>query len=142
ADLLVDRFELKDPAAASVVQAFAPSGAVQSSVTVLGLVLLLVSTLSFSRGLQRLYELSFGLKTLGMRNTPRAIYWLAFVAVYFALRPTITSPFSGGLRVAVTIAMGTALWLITPYLLLGRRVRWQRLLPSALLSALGMLGVA
>jgi membrane protein len=142
ADLLVDRFELKGPAAASVLQAFAPAGAVQASVTGLGLLLLLISTLSFTRGLQRLYELTFGLKTLGMRNTPRAIYWLAFVAVYFAVRPVVTAPFHGSVRVVVTITLGVGLWLLTPYLLLGRRVRWQRLVPSAILSAIGMTGVA
>ena len=79
ADLLVKKFELEGAAAASVQQAFAPAGAVQSSVTLLGVVLLLVSTLSFTRGLQRMYELAFGLPTLGMRNTPRAIGWLALV---------------------------------------------------------------
>jgi membrane protein len=142
ADLLVDRFELRGAAAASVTQAFAPAGEVQSSVTALGLILLLVSTLSFTRGLQRLYELAFGLRTLGMRNTPRAIYWLAFVAVYFAVRPVVTAPFHGSLRVGVTIGLGVALWLITPYLLLGRRVRWLRLLPGAVLTAIGMTGVA
>jgi membrane protein len=142
ADLLVKRFELKDPAAASVVQAFAPAGEVQSGVTALSVVLLLASTLSFTRGLQRMYELAFGLRTLGMRNTPRAVYWLAFVAVFVAVRPICTEPFHGWMRVALTIALSTLLWLVTPYLLLGRRVRWQRLLPSALLSAIGMTGIA
>src|SRR4051794_18797960 len=81
ADLLVDRFELRGAAARSVEQAFAPAGAVQSGVTALSLVLLLVSTLSFTRGLQRLYEGAFGLAGLGMRNTPRALMWLGIVAV-------------------------------------------------------------
>jgi membrane protein len=142
ADLLVERFELTGPAARSIEQAFAPVGTVQSSVTVVGLLLLLVSTLSFTRGLQRLYELSFGLKGLGVRNTLRALFWLAWVGLFFTLRPLCTEPFHGWLKVAVTITLSTALWLLTPYLLLGRRVRWQRLLPSAILSAIGMTGVA
>ena len=33
------------------------------------------------------------------------------------------------------------LWLITPYLLLGRRLHWLRLLPVAVLSVIGMTGV-
>jgi membrane protein len=140
--LLVKKFELEGAAAVSVRQAFAPADAVESSVTLLGLLLLLVSTLSFTRGLQRLYEGAFGLPTLGMRNTPRALAWLGFVAVFVVLRPLVTEPLSGWFRVAVTIALGTVLWLITPYLLLGRRTRWQRLIPSALLTAIGMTGVA
>src|SRR6478609_4653749 len=50
ADVLVNRFELHGAAAASVRQAFAPSGAVESGVTALGVILLVISTLSFTRG--------------------------------------------------------------------------------------------
>ena len=45
-----------------------------------------------------------------------------------------------GLRVS-RLALGTMTWLLTPYLLLGRRVRPLRLLPSAVLTAIGMAGV-
>jgi membrane protein len=142
ADLLCQRFELTGATAASVRQAFAPAGAVQSSVTALSLILLLVSSLAFTRGLQRMYELAFGLPTLGMRNTPRALLWLAFVAVFAALRPVAVAPLDGSVRIGATVALGTVLWTITPYLLLGRRVRFRRLVPSALLTAIGMTGVA
>jgi membrane protein len=141
ADVLVNRFELTGAAAASVRQAFAPSGAVESSLTLLGVTLLLVSTLSFTRGLQRMYEGAFGLPTLGMRNTPRALFWLLMVGLVIAARPVVTKPFSGWLLVALTLTMSTLLWLITPYLLLGRRVRPLRLLPAAFLAALGMAGI-
>lgn len=141
ADVLVNRFELEGATAASVRQAFAPSGAVESSLTVLGVLLLLVSTLSFTRGLQRMYEGAFGLPTLGMRNTPRALTWLLVIGVVLAVRPVVTEPLSGWLLVAGTLTMSTLLWLITPYLLLGRRVRPLRLLPSAALTAIGMAGI-
>jgi membrane protein len=135
ADVIVNRFELHGATAASVRQAFAPSGAVESSLTVLGVVLLLVSTLSFTRGLQRMYEGAFALPTLGMRNTPRALTWLLIIGAVLALRPVVTEPFNGWLLTAVTLAMSTLLWLVTPYL------RPVRLLPSALLAAIGMAGI-
>jgi membrane protein len=141
ADVLVNRFELTGATAASVRQAFAPSGAVEASLTVLGVGLLLVSTLSFTRGLQRMYEGAFGLPTLGMRNTPRALGWLLVVGAVIAARPIVTDPFSGWLLVAVTLTMNTLLWLVTPYLLLGRRVRPVRLLPASFLAAIGMAGI-
>ena len=41
----------------------------ESGVTALGVTLLLVSALAFTRGMQRLYEGAFDLPKLGMRNT-------------------------------------------------------------------------
>jgi membrane protein len=141
ADALIKRFELTGSAADSVQLAFAPSGAVESGVTVLGIVLLLVSTLAFTRGLQRLYEGAFDLPTLGVRNTLRALLWLSIVTAVVTLRPVVTEPLTGWLRVATTLAILTVTWLLTPYLLLGRRVRPLRLLPSAVLTAIGVAGV-
>ena len=141
ADVLVERFDLTGPTAQSVQLAFAPAGHVRSSVTALGAVLLLVSALSFSRGMQRLYEAAYGLPNLGMRNTLRGLLWLAILAVVAVLRPVVTGPFSGWARLAVTLALAIGLWLLTPYLLLGRRVRWGRLVPTSLITAVGMTGV-
>ena len=142
ADVIVNRFELQGATAASVRQAFAPSGAVESSVTVLGVVLLLVSTLSFTRGLQRMYEGSFELPTLGMRNTPRALD----VAADHRRRARAAADRDRAVQ-RLAAHGGHArdraplLWLVTPYLLLGRRVRRLRLLPSAMLAAIGMAGI-
>ena len=63
------------------------------------------------------------------------------IAAIVTLRPVVTEPLSGWLAVASTLAIGTMTWLLTPYLLLGRRVRPVRLLPSAVLTAIGMAGV-
>ena len=92
--------------------------------------------------MQRLYEGVFDLAKLGIRNTPRAVLWLLVVTAFVALRPVVLDLIPGGwLHAAATLALSTLLWLITPYLLLGRRVSWQRLLPGALLTAIGMAGV-
>jgi membrane protein len=140
-DVIIKEFELKGATAVSVRHAFAPAGEVQSGVTLLGVALLLISALSFSRGLQRLYELSYELPALGMRNTPRGILWLVFLIVLAGVRPVVTSPFHGWLKTAITLAISVAAWVITPYLLLGKRMVWRRLLPGAVLSALGLAGV-
>lgn len=141
ADTLVDRFELSGASAESVQNAFAPSGTVESSVTVLGAGLLLISALSFTRGLQRLYEGSFGLPTLGMRNTKWGLLWLAAVCVVLAVRPVLIGGLSGAPETVGSLALSGAVWLVTPYLLLGRRVRPGRLAPVAALSTIGMTGV-
>jgi|tagenome__1003787_1003787.scaffolds.fasta_scaffold20736338_1 membrane protein len=142
ADVLIDEFNLTGSTAKSVELAFTPAGGVQAGVSALGVVLLLYSMLSFSRGLQRLYEAAYGLPTLGMRNTPRGLLWLGFITVLFIVCPTLMSPLSGVARLVATVAIGVACWLVTPYLLLGRRLPWRRLVPTALLTAAGMAGVA
>ena len=141
ADVMIKEFELRGSTAASFKRAFAPAGEVESSVTALGVLLLIVSALSFTRGMQRLYEGVFDLTKLGIRNTPRAILWLLVVTVAVAVRPLVLDLIGGWLHAAATLTLSTILWLITPYLLLGRRVSWQRLLPGALLTAIGMAGV-
>jgi membrane protein len=135
AETLIDSFELHGSTADAVREAFAPPGAVQSSVTALGVTLLLVSSLSFSRGMQRLYEGAFGLPSLGMRNTKWGLAWLAVVCAGAVVRPLVR----GG--VVGSLAISGALWLVTPYLLLGRRLRWTKLAPVSVLSTIGMTGV-
>jgi membrane protein len=141
ADVMIDEFNLRGATAASFKRAFAPPSDVESSVTALGVLLLVVAALSFTRGMQRLYEGVFDLATLGVRNTPRALLWLLAVSLFVALRPLLLDVLDGWVHVAATLALSTLLWLMTPYLLLGRRVTWQRLLPGALLTAIGMAGV-
>ena len=63
--------------------------------TALGIVLLIVSALSFTRGMQRLYEGVFELAKLGMRNTPRALLWLTVVTVFVGAAPARARPVPG-----------------------------------------------
>jgi membrane protein len=141
ADALIREFELRGATATTFKRAFAPANEVESSVTALGMLLLIISALSFTRGMQRMYEGAFGLENLGVRNTPRAALWLLVVTAFLSLRPLVIDALHGWVDVTVTLALSTALWLLTPYLLLGRRVSWRRLLPSAVLAAIGMAGV-
>src|SRR5436305_13136618 len=67
ADEIVDKFDLTGSAAATVHDAFQTTQDVSSTITVLGVFFILVSALSFSRGMQRLYEGSYGFSTLGVR---------------------------------------------------------------------------
>ena len=135
ADTLIKKFELTGSAADAVRDAFGSSPSAQSSVTWFGLLLLIIAALSFARAMQRLYEGAFGLPPLSMRNTRWALLWLLILFVVAAVRPLIDrGPVTG-------LILSAAIWLATPYLLLGRRVHWSRLIGVALLSAVGMSGV-
>ena len=128
--LVDDALRLDGGAADSVRQAFAPVDAVQSGITTLSVVLLLFSGLSFTRGMQRLYEGAFSLPTRGMRNTKWGIVWLLVVTLLSRLRPIVLGGLNGALETIVSLFISGLLWLVTPYLLLGRRLHWLRLLPG------------
>jgi membrane protein len=57
------------------------------------------------------------------------------------LRPVMLAGVHGVVRLVASIALSGVLWLVTPYVLLARRVPWRRLGPMALLTAAGMTGL-
>jgi membrane protein len=67
ADSLIKALDLSGSSAAALKRAFAPAGEVESQVSALGVVLLVVSALSFTRALQRLYQLAWN-QPLGPRG--------------------------------------------------------------------------
>jgi membrane protein len=140
---LIDRFNLTGSAAATVHAAFTSPSTVQSSINVLSVLFVIIAALSFSRGMQRLYEGAYRHPTLGMRNTGRGLIWLLTIVVYLSLRPLLADIFSGTLlKIVVSLALGAALWTATPYLLLGGRLDWHDLVPGAFLTAIGMSAVS
>jgi membrane protein len=88
-----------------------------------------------------MYEGLYRLPTLGLRNTKWALLWLGVICSFALIRPLVLEGLSGVLEIAGTLAISALLWLATPYLLLGRRLRWRRLAPAAVLSTIGMTGV-
>jgi membrane protein len=141
ADAVIRRFDLSGDAADAVHTAFA-GPASGSTVTIVGVVLVVVSALSFSRTLQRTFELTWNLPRRGMRGTLAGLRWLGLVVVYAALHPLLSSSLHGMAGVVLSLVGAFALWLLTPYILLDGRLPWRRLVPQASLCAVGMTIVA
>lgn len=148
ADTIVERFGLEGESAASVHQLFASAGTTQSAVTWISIVILVLSALSFTRALQRVFQRAYGRPAGGIKDdTRRGLVWVLAFAVWL----TVTSPLRGSLEdvggvvVAVTVSTvaGFFIWLGTPLILLGER-DWRRLAPGAAISGLlgALLGVA
>ncbi len=135
---LINLLGLTGDAGRSVQEVLAPSSGVAHSVTVLSFVLVVVSSLSLARAMQRLFEVSYGLSPSGIRGTPWHLLWIALVPLYVTLRPAFSELASGWWHLAASLLLATIGWLATPYILLGRRMSWQRLLPGAGLTAIGM----
>jgi membrane protein len=136
---LVDRFELRGDAAASLRHALAPPEAVKQTVGVLGLVLVVASALSFARALQRMYEQAFRLPPIGgLRGTPATLLWLALIPAYVVVRDVIGALVHGGLAAVLSIALAALVWTVTPFVLLGRRLSNRELLPTGIVTAAAM----
>jgi membrane protein len=93
-----------------------------SSVTVAGVALVVVSALSFSRTLQRVFELTWDLPRRGIRGTLAGLRWLAVVVVYAALHVLLSSFIHGLAGVLMALGAAFLLWLLTPYVLLDGRL--------------------
>jgi membrane protein len=138
ADQLIRAFDLSGSAAATMKQAFAPPAEVTNQVSALGAFLLITAALSFTRALQRLYQLAWNQPSLGWRATKWGLIWLALAAVLVTLRPTVLDSLQGAALLVLSLGIAALFWLVTPAVLLGRRVPWRRLLPTALLTGFGM----
>jgi membrane protein len=134
---LIERFDLHGDAATAVRNTFA-APADNDTITVLGGIVVVYSTLAFTRALQRTFELTWDLPRRGMKGTGWGLLWIGVFALYWTLLPTFDDGLPHGLRAVVALAGGFGLWLLTPYLLLARRVPWRLLLPQAALTAVGM----
>ena len=140
ADGLIDRFHLTGAAADTVRRAFTPPAG-GTTTTALTVLLLLVSTLSFTRRLQRLYEESWDLSARGIRGTGAGLLWLVALVIYGTLHPLLDGLFDGLLSLVFSLSGGFLLALLTPFLLLGRRLPWQQLVGQAGLTGVGMIAL-
>ena len=118
---------------------FATDGQIQGAVSILGLVILFYSVFSFAKGLQRIYLDIWRLPAQQFDAVVRRAAWVLSFVLFTALLSPLRDftdrndlPISG---LTIAFVFGAALWVWTPYLLLGRRLPWQRLLPTGLLTA-------
>jgi len=138
AERLIDRLNISGPSAETLRRAFTPPES-DTGVTVLSAALVMISALAFARAMQRLYEHAWNVEPRGMRTTGWGVVWLAGLLAFVSLRGLADNELVGIGDIIVSLALSTLLWLATPFVLLARRVSWQRLLPGAALTALAML---
>jgi len=139
---LVVRFGLSGLGASATRTLFATGGEVRGAVSVIGIVIVLYSALSFTRALQRVYLNVWRLHPQPFDALARQVVWMFGFILYSALLSPLHDLGHGrNLGVAYTasaIVLGAAFWVWTPYVLLGRRIPWRRMLPTGLLTAAGV----
>ena len=68
-DRIIDRYDLTGGGAEAVKDIFSPPSGSSTSIGLIGVFLLLIAVLSFTRAVQRMFEQTWELKPLSVRNT-------------------------------------------------------------------------
>ena len=141
-DDIVLRFGLTGLGARATRTLFATGGEVQAAVSVIGVVIVLYSVLSFTRALQRVYLNVWRLHPQTFDALARQLVWMVGLIAYTVLQSPIHDyeyRHNVGAWYALTaIALGAVFWVWTPYVLLGKRISRRRMLPTGMLTAGGI----
>jgi uncharacterized BrkB/YihY/UPF0761 family membrane protein len=120
ADRIIDRYELKGGGAEAVTDIFSPPTGSSTTLGIVGFLFLTVAVLSFSRAVQRLFEQTWELSPLSVRNTFNGLLWIGGLAAYLAAGGLIHAALGRG-RLELTAAL-LAAPLTAVFLLWGGRV--------------------
>src|SRR3954453_9464979 len=85
ADRLIARYELTGGGAEAVKDMFAPASGTNTSLGIAGVLFALIAVLSFTRAMQRLFEQTWELKPLSVRNTVNGLIWAGGLVLYGSL---------------------------------------------------------
>jgi uncharacterized BrkB/YihY/UPF0761 family membrane protein len=140
ASRVIDRYELTGGGAEAVKDIFSPPTGSSTTIGILGVLFLLVTVLSFTRAVQRLFEQTWELEALSVRNTFNGLLWIAELTAYLALGGVIHALLGRG-RLELGAALVSAP-LAAGFLLLSGRMLSARRLTRAELTPFALLGGA
>jgi uncharacterized BrkB/YihY/UPF0761 family membrane protein len=142
ADRIINRYDLTGGGAEAVRDVFAPPSGTSTSVGIIGLLFLMVAVLSFTRAVQRLFEQTWELAPLSVRNTFNGLLWVVGLTVYVGLSGFLHAAL-GRSRLELTATL-----LTTPlaaaflgwsgWVLSAKRIARDALVPFALLGSVAL----
>jgi uncharacterized BrkB/YihY/UPF0761 family membrane protein len=139
ADRIIDRYELTGGGAEAVRDIFSPASGTSTSLGVIGFLFLMVAVLSFSRAVQRLFEQTWELEPLSVRNTFNGLLWIGGLGLYAALSGVLQAAL-GHSRLDITATLLatplSAVFLVwSGWVLSAKRIGRQDLLPFGIVGA-------
>jgi uncharacterized BrkB/YihY/UPF0761 family membrane protein len=85
ADRIIERYDLSGGGAEAVRDIFEPAAGSSTSLGIVGVLFLLVAVLSFTRAVQRLFEQTWELTPLSVRNTFNGLLWMVGLGAYLGV---------------------------------------------------------
>jgi membrane protein len=143
---LTERLQLSGSAADDLHQLVQRPPQPTEPITLVGVVVLVVSVLGFTRTLQRTYQAAWRLSPQGVWGYVYGLLGAAalvgeVVVVVLVGLLIAGAPGATVLVPALRLLLSVLMWWPVQWLLLGRRVGWRRLLPGAVLLGIGQMVV-
>jgi uncharacterized BrkB/YihY/UPF0761 family membrane protein len=139
AERIIDRYELTGGGADAVRDILAPSTAPPDGVGLIGFVFVVLALLSFARAAQRVFEQTWELKPLSVRNTPNELLWLCGLTLYGAASGFLHAELGHRplalVATLVTIPLCVVLLMWTGRILTARRLAREALWPFAIVGS-------
>ncbi len=141
---IIDRYGLTGGGAEAVRDIFSPPSGTSTTLGITGFFFLLVAALSFSRGVQRLFEQTWELPPLSVRNSVNGLLWIGALTLYLGVSGILHAALGRSrleLSAALLTAPLSAVFLVwSGSVLSGRRIERRDLVPFGVLGA-GLLTV-
>ena len=136
---LIDRYDLSGAGADAVERLFAPTGGAETSLGIIGAFLLLIAVLSFTRTVQRLFEQTWELEPLSVRNTVNGLKWIAVLLAYAVATSGLHALAGEGNLELVAWLLGApvvfAFLVYTGWVLSAQRIQRRDLVPFGIAGA-------
>jgi uncharacterized BrkB/YihY/UPF0761 family membrane protein len=139
ADRIIQRYDLTGGGAEAVRDVFASPSGTSTSVGILGFLFLMVAVLSFTRAVQRLFEQTWELAPLSVRNTFNGLLWVVGLTAYVGVSGFLHAAL-GHTRLELTatlidvpvaaVFLGWSGWVLS-----AKRIAREALFPFALLGS-------
>jgi uncharacterized BrkB/YihY/UPF0761 family membrane protein len=139
ADRIVDRYELTGGGAEAVEAIFAPATGPSTSLGLAGAFFLVLAVLSFARAVQRLFEQTWELSPMSMRNSVNGLVWVGGLTGFMAVNGGIRAVLGRStleLTAALVALPLTVLFLVwSGRILSAGRIGRRALVPFAVIGA-------
>jgi uncharacterized BrkB/YihY/UPF0761 family membrane protein len=139
ADRIIDRYGLTGGGADAVEAIFEPATGPSTSLGVVGAFFLVLAVLSFARAVQRLFEQTWELSPMSVRNSLNGLLWIGGLTAFMAANGVVRATLGRGtleLTAALVALPLTAVFLVwSGRILSARRIARSDLLAFALLGA-------
>ena len=140
ADRIIARYDLTGGGAEAVRDVFSPPTGTSTSLGVIGVLFLMVAVLSFSRAVQRLFEQTWELEPLSVRNTLNGLLWIAGLSLYVGVTGLLHAAIGAGRArarrdAAVPLPLSVVFLSWGGWVLSAKRIAHRDLLPFAILGA-------